>query len=218
MGRESNHEQVGQARASERGGREVVSRRRGAVLEDALLQAAWEELSEVGYAKLTMEGAAARAGTSKAVLYRRWPNRAGLVLAAMRRRVVALSSDVPDTGSLRGDVLSVLDQLRRRYREIGPDIIHGLMTEVHEVPASVFQVVPEVMMTVLTRAAERGEVRLKKVTPRIASLPGDLLRHDVMIGRTAASDAYLAEIVDDIFLPLVTEETSHDAAAGSRRR
>ncbi len=62
------------------------------------LRAAWEEVSEVGYAQLTMEGVAARAGTSKPVLYRRWPNRAALVLAAMRRQVVPISSDIPDTG------------------------------------------------------------------------------------------------------------------------
>ena len=54
------------------------SRRRGTKLEDALLDAAWEELQEVGYTRLTMEAVAARAGTSKPVLYRRWPNRARL--------------------------------------------------------------------------------------------------------------------------------------------
>jgi AcrR family transcriptional regulator len=157
----------------------------------------------VGYASLTMEGAAARAGTSKMVLYRRWPNRAQLVLAAMRRRVTPLSTDIPDTGELRGDVLKVLRELRRRYREIGPDVIHGLMTELHELPSSVFHVVPEVMMTVLVRAAERGEVQIEKVTPRIASLPSDLLRHELLISHESVSDAVLVEIVDQLFLPLV---------------
>lgn len=78
------------------------------------------------------------------------------------------------------------------------------MTELSEVPASVLQVIPEVMMVILRRAAERGEVRLEKVTPRVASLPGDLLRHHLLITRAPPSDAFLAEIVDDIFLPLVT--------------
>lgn len=185
------------------GTREVLSRRRGVELEESLLQAAWEEVSEVGYAQMTMEGVAARAGTSKPVLYRRWPNRAALVLAATRRQMVPMSSEIPDTGTLRGDVLSLLRQLRRRYRQIGPDILHGLMTELSEVPASVLQVIPEVMMVILRRAAERGEVRLEKVTPRVASLPGDLLRHQLLITRAPPSDAFLAEIVDDIFLPLV---------------
>jgi len=178
------------------------------VLEDALLQAAWQELSAVGYARLTMEGAAARAGTSKAVLYRRWPNRAELVLAAVRNRMPTMASEIPDTGTLRGDVLTVLRQLRHRYREIGPDIVHGLMTERHELPATVWQVVPEVMMTILRRAEERGEVRLRKVTPRIAALPGDLIRHELLLAHAPVSDAVLAEIVDEVFLPLVTARES----------
>jgi len=185
---------------------QVVSRRRGPALEDAILQAAWEEVSEVGYAKLTMEGVAARACTGKAVLYRRWPNRAALVLAAIRHRTVPISAEVPDTGRLRDDVLAILERLRRRYVEIGPAIIHGLLGEIHEVPPSVFDVVPDVMRTVLQRAADRGEVRqdrVDQVTTRVASLPGDLLRHELMLSLRPVSDAFLAEIVDEIFLPLV---------------
>lgn len=83
-------------------------RRHGAELEDALLQAAWDEVTSVGYANLTMEGVAARAHTSKAVLYRRWPGRAALILAAVRRRVIPITREVPDTGDLREDVLAVL--------------------------------------------------------------------------------------------------------------
>src|SRR6266545_458367 len=198
---------TGQRRSrSETGGTrdgEGRSRRRGAELEDALLQAAWEEVSAVGYANLTMEGVAARARTGKAVLYRRWPNRAVLILAAMRRRVGSIVSEIPDTGDLREDVLIMLRQFRCRYREIGPDITHGLMTELHDIPTDVFEVVPGVMMTILTHAAHRGEVRLDNVTPRIAALPGDLLRHQLLLSRGSVSEAFLAEAVDDIFLPLV---------------
>jgi AcrR family transcriptional regulator len=179
------------------------SRRRGAKLEDALLEAVWDELAAVGYANLTMEGAAARAGTSKAVLYRRWPNRAELVRAAMRRRVGSIAEEIPDTGDLRGDTLAVLRGLRRRYQLVGPDIMHGLMTELHQVPREVFDVVPGVMMAVLRRAAERGEARPERVTPRVAALPGDLLRHELLISHTPASDAFLAEVTDEVFLPLV---------------
>ena len=63
--------------------KEVRRRRRGPQLEAALLDAAWEELVHVGYASLTMESVAARAHTGIAVLYRRWPNKDQLVLAAI---------------------------------------------------------------------------------------------------------------------------------------
>src|SRR5580658_5732141 len=81
-----------------------VTRRRGEALEAALLDAAWDELQLAGYQALTMEAVADRAGTSRAVLYRRWPKKAELVVAALRRHRPILSGDVPDTGSLRGDV------------------------------------------------------------------------------------------------------------------
>ncbi|HEY9523292.1 MAG TPA: TetR/AcrR family transcriptional regulator [Thermopolyspora sp.] len=179
------------------------SRRRGAVLEDALLDAAWEEVRAVGYADLTMEGAAARARTSKAVLYRRWPNRAVLVLSAMRRHVVSLVSEIPDSGDLREDVLIVMRQFRQRYEAVGPDITHGLLTELRDIPDDAFEVVPGVMTTVLAHAAERGEICLDKVTPRIIALPVDLLRHALMLSRTPVSEEFMAEIVDEVFLPLV---------------
>ena len=180
------------------------ARRHGAELENALLQAAWDEARAVGYAGLTMEGVAARAGTGKAVLYRRWPRRAELVLAAMRHHVGSITSEIPDTGDLREDILIVLRQIRDRAEQIGPDIIHGLRMEAHDLPPEALEITPAVMMTLLTRAAERGEIPLEKVTPLIAALPGILIRHELFLSSAIVSEAYLTEIVDDIFLPLVT--------------
>jgi AcrR family transcriptional regulator len=179
------------------------TRRRGVELEHALLQAAWDEVSAVGYASLTMEGVAARAGTGKAVLYRRWPKRAELVLAAMRHRVGSIADQIPDTGDLREDVLIVLRQIKDRAQQIGPDIIHGLRMESQDLPPEAFEITPTVMMTLLTRAAERGDVRPERVTPLIAALPGILIRHELLLSDATVSEAYLTEIVDSILLPLV---------------
>jgi AcrR family transcriptional regulator len=186
----------------------VRVRRHGAELENALLQAAWDEVSAVGYASLTMEGVAARAGTGKAVLYRRWPKRAELVVAAMRHHVGSITSEIPDTGELREDVLTVLRQITDRARLIGPDIMHGLRMESHDLPPDALAITPAVMMTLLTRAAGRGEVRQERITPLIAALPGILIRHELFLSDAAVSDAYLTEIVDDILLPLVAAADS----------
>src|SRR5208282_5775559 len=83
-------------------------RRRGEELEAALLEAAWEELAEAGFARLTMESVAARAKTGVAVLYRRWPNKDDLALAAIRHYGTTHPVDIPDTGSLRGDMIAML--------------------------------------------------------------------------------------------------------------
>src|SRR5580704_2770775 len=86
----------------------VRRRRRGQQLESALLDAAWDELVEVGFANLTMESIAGRAHTGIAVLYRRWANKDELVLAAIAHYGQARPVETPDTGSLRGDLLALL--------------------------------------------------------------------------------------------------------------
>src|ERR1700683_5384561 len=83
-------------------------RRRGEELEAALLEAAWAELVEVGFARLTMESVAARAKTGVAVLYRRWPRKGDLVLDAIQHYAATHPVDVPDMGSLRGDMIAML--------------------------------------------------------------------------------------------------------------
>ncbi|MCV7246161.1 TetR/AcrR family transcriptional regulator [Mycobacterium mantenii] len=63
----------------------VRRRRRGEVLEHALYEATLAELAAVGFGALTIEGIASRANTGKAALYRRWPTKRALVLAALRQ-------------------------------------------------------------------------------------------------------------------------------------
>ncbi|MGI5232078.1 TetR/AcrR family transcriptional regulator [Actinoallomurus iriomotensis] len=189
----------------------AVRRRRGSELEAAILRATWEELGAVGYMNLTMEGVADRARTGKQVLYRRWRNRAELVLAAMRSRVVSIADDVPDTGELRGDVLAVLDRMARRYDDVGPDVVHGLMAEARDLDPVFFSIMTGVMETILRRAADRGEIRPGAVGRRITTLPADLLRHEMLLTSAPVPESTLVEIVDDVFLPLV------NSRAGRRR-
>ena len=82
------------------------TRRRGAALENAITDAAWELLVEQGYNGFTFEAIAARAGTSKPVLYRRWPRREDLLIATLTRHWRPL--EIPDTGDLRQDALTLL--------------------------------------------------------------------------------------------------------------
>lgn len=178
-------------------------RRRGQALEDAILQAAWEEVRSVGYEELTMDAVATRAGAARSVIYRRWPNRATLVRAAVRHRLGSLADDVPDTGELREDLLSVLRRLREYCGQVGFDIVHGLLSELSDIPQDVFAVTPGIITVILQRAAERGEVRPERITPRVTALPGNLIRHELLIPHGDLSDAALAGIIDEIFLPLV---------------
>jgi AcrR family transcriptional regulator len=185
------------------------TRRRGAALEEALLDAAWEELRAVGYANLTMEAVADRAGTSRAVLYRRWRKRPELVIAAMRQHRPVMSGDVPDTGSLRGDVLALLTRMSSRLAEVGPDTVYGILGDYFadaelfpRVQDQMLQIGSGVMGTILKHAEERGEVR-SGISQRVATLPTDLFRNELFLTRTPPSERAIAEIVDEVFLPLV---------------
>jgi AcrR family transcriptional regulator len=188
---------------------DVKTRRRGAALEAVLLDAAWDELEAGGYANLTMEAVADRAGTSRAVLYRRWHNRPEMVIAAIRRHRPMLSGEVPDTGSLRGDVLALLSRMSDRMAEIGPETMYGVLGDYFadaelfsRVQEQVLQIGAGVMATILGRAEARGEARAE-ISPMIATLPTDLFRNRMFLTRNPPSGDVIAEIVDEIFLPLV---------------
>jgi AcrR family transcriptional regulator len=185
------------------------TRRRGATLENALLAAAWEELQSAGYMHLTMERVADRAGTSRAVIYRRWHNRHELVIAALRHSQPVLSGRIPDTGSLRGDVLAVLRSAATRISAIGPDTVVGLLADLladekasDYIQSQLLRSGTEIMTTLLDQAATRGEAR-EDISPRIAMLPLDLLRHELILTHQPPSQRTIEEIVDEIFLPLV---------------
>ncbi|MFK4085347.1 TetR/AcrR family transcriptional regulator [Kribbella sp. NPDC020789] len=183
-----------------------TQRRRGAELESALLDAAWDELLASGYARLTMEAVAARAQTGKQVLYRRWPNRAELVVAAMRHRTGSIVENPPDTGSLRGDVLAVLQRMADRFETLGADVIHGLLADAPDVSPEVMSRMSGVMTAIVGRAAERGEIPSAALPKVVLMTPTSLLRHEMLLTREPLEAATLTSIVDDVFLPLVGAE------------
>jgi AcrR family transcriptional regulator len=199
-------------------------RRRGAALEQALLGAAWEELKEVGYYNLTFDSVAARAGTSKAVLYRRWANRLELTQAAMRAHRPLLSGKTPDTGSLRGDVTALLEGMMMGLNDLQPDIVWGMLMDAINDDAHrayiretltndsqrtflqrrVRETNVIAMTAVLKQAEARGDVTVDAIPLRVITLPFDLARHELLLtGRPLTHEAII-EIVDEIFLPLVT--------------
>jgi AcrR family transcriptional regulator len=82
-------------------------RRRDPGLDDAIIDAALALFVEGGYRGVTIEGVAARAGVGKATVYRRHPTSAALLVEAARIRLCLLH-DLPDTGDLRADLVSLL--------------------------------------------------------------------------------------------------------------
>lgn len=165
---------------------------------------------ERGYADLTFEAVAARAGTSRSVVYRRWSTRRDLALAALRHRTAGDPAPAPDTGSLRGDLLEILHAMTRRtdvmvllgvqmgdfYWETG---IAPYALREHWLGGGGAAVVE-----VVRRAERRGEVDPSRVTPRTVRLAADLLRQEVTTTLRAPSAQAVTAIVDEVVVPLLT--------------
>ncbi|MFG2138557.1 TetR/AcrR family transcriptional regulator [Streptomyces sp. NPDC048650] len=184
-------------------------RRRGEELENAILTATLEELTEGGYTTLTMERVATRARTSKAALYRRWPGRAELVMDACKLRGIT-DVELPDTGALRTDVIALLRQISAKMASPLGGILRGLLTEMTRDPdfarlirERVHTVGPTTLHVILERAIERGEVEPWIPDSRRATVATDMLRNHFLLFGAPVDDTIITDIVDDVYLPLV---------------
>ena len=190
----------------------VRRRRHGAQLESELLAAGWDELVEVGYARLTMESIAVRARTSEAVLYRRWANKDQLVLAALEHHRNANPVAVPDTGALRSDLIAQLaavsEALAGFFAIAAAAAFSGLLADTGLTPAQVRDKLmdPQSLSRVrdlYQRAHDRGEIDLDRIPAAVLAMPFDLVRHDMLMDLEPLKPERIRSIVDDLFLPLV---------------
>jgi AcrR family transcriptional regulator len=186
-------------------------RRRGQELEDALLDAAWDELSEHGYGALTFEAVAERAGTSRPVINRRWKTREELVVAAVRHNSEVNRLPLPDTGTLRGDVIALLEQVNGSRLQAAVVFAIQLGTYFQETGTAPADLRLEMLgsrtdtsQLLVRRAMERGEIPTRDLPARVTSLPFDLSRHEFIMTLKPLSREVILEIVDGIFLPLVS--------------
>jgi len=159
-------------------GRPAQARRRGAELEDAILRAAAEELTESGYAGLTMDRVARRAATNKNTIYRRWPNRAALGIAAYRQ-LAAAAVPSPDTGELRGDALELIRRTNRSWSSATGRILRALLAGARDDPQLLAQIQEHsadtgsaAWLAILARAVARGEAPAEALHLRVAGGPG----------------------------------------------
>ena len=141
-----------------------------------------------GYAAFTIDAVAERAGTSRPVLYRRWKTREDLVLAAIGQQITRDVRPVPDTGTLRGDVIAMLldaNETRVAMAAIIVGQLGAYYQETRTTPADVRRQIlgdrTTRMEIIVRRAVERGEIDPARLTPRIAALPFDLVRQEVMM-------------------------------------
>lgn len=185
------------------------TRRRGAELEEAILDAALAEIREVGYALMTVEGVARRAGAGKYSLYKRWPTKVALAVAAAYR--LNLLNSPSSTGDLREDLFLWL----RRTADVmdGPagQIYRGVLAEalaptLHPALGPLSRKKGDAELRhILLAARNRGEPIPNDLPELVMQAPQALLRVHFLTHGTPIHDELLRGIVDEVALPLLVE-------------
>lgn len=181
--------------------------------EAELLAATLQLLQQHGYERLTVDAVAATAKASKATVYRRWPSKGELVLAAfiegVRCRAVR-----PNTGSLREDLLRLGEAITEHAAEHSATI-RAVMVEVSRDPAlreamqhQFLDQRKAVMQSVLQHAVDRGEIKAEAITEELWDLlPGYLIFRSIVPSRPPTRQTVLA-LVDNVIIPSLTRPIS----------
>jgi AcrR family transcriptional regulator len=183
-------------------------RRRDESKDDAILQATRELLAERGFDGMTMDAVADRAGAGKATVYRRWPSKVQLTVdAIVCAPGTPMSADeIPDTGSLRSDLLAVRFG---RKRSDDSELMSGVISAVKENPdvAAAFQQQfvrsrVTLMRGLLERAQQRGELRDDIDLEMVAAVAPAMITYRKMVAGQRIDDEFVEQMIDSVILPL----------------
>src|SRR6476659_2792803 len=180
--------------------------------ETELLAVTLALLQQEGYDGLTVDAVAATARASKATVYRRWPTKAELVLAAFIEgvRQVAVA---PETGTLRGDLLHMGEVICEQVRAHA-STMRAVLVEVSRNPAlndvmqhQFLDQRKALFKHVLGQAVERGEIDAADITDDLWDvMPGYLIFRSIWSGRTPTRRT-VQSLVDDVMIPSLTRRT-----------
>jgi AcrR family transcriptional regulator len=187
-----------------RGGRHLDSSR-----DPVLREAALAVLAEVGYDRLTMDAVAVRAAAAKTTIYRRWRDKAELVVDALNSLKGVL--EVPDTGSLRQDLCALAESVTSADGLFGAQMTIGMVSAVAR-DAGLRRVFQEKFLAprmagfrkVFEQAVARGEMPGGHDLDLLARLfPGLALQQLVMTGELPDA-RFAAQIMNEVVYPLAT--------------
>jgi len=180
-------------------------RPRSAEADRAILAATADLLAERGLAAMSIEEVAARAGVGKTTIYRRWPSKGLLALDAF---VISFRAEqpLPDTGSLRGDLLSALHAWVRATTQtaMGP-MLTGLIAEAQNDPElrgawrdRVLEPLRTQHRIMLDRAISRGEIPASVDRDVVLDLFFGAAEHRLLLGHLPMTGDFIADVVDTI--------------------
>jgi AcrR family transcriptional regulator len=175
-----------------------------------ILDAALELLAEVGANGITMDLVAERAGAGKATIYRRWPSKADLVIDAvahMKRKQVDIEH-LPDTGTLRGDLLGLFKpeamEDSTRKLKVMTALASLLATDralAEAGSAVVVQPWADAHFALMERAMNRGEVSASADIATLSQIIPSLAAYRTLVQQKPFTLAFLVSMVDGVILP-----------------
>jgi AcrR family transcriptional regulator len=193
--------------------RRSLGRRRDASRDPEILRAALNVLTETGYERMTMDAVAAKAKTGKATIYRRWASKGHLVVDAIASAGQAgtTTANLPDTGSLRGDMRALAATGFRKGNRKKLQLMAGLISALpHDADLAAIVrdqlVAPRIaqMRDLLERALARGEIARGRNLDTLALVVPAMTVYRLMIVNKPLDRAFYAALVDEILLPMAT--------------
>lgn len=186
-----------------------LGRKRDHTRDPEILDAALQVLAETGYDGMTVDMVAARAKAGKATLYRRWPSKAELVIDAVAcMKKVDPETPLPDTGSLRGDLIALIKPQTLAENENKLRVMAGLMSMISREPelaeaanTAIIQPRAQLNRRLMQRAKERGEIAEDCDIDTLALISPSMVAYRVLMLRTSADRDFLIRIIDTILLP-----------------
>jgi AcrR family transcriptional regulator len=197
--------------AAARAGR--AGRPRDRHIDAAVLDATLAVLDQLGYGRLTLEEVARRAGTTKPAIYRRWPDRQRLVLAALAKRVGA--APAPDTGCTLCDLDECLKLFVAAFRRMPPGVIGPLFADCasdRELRAAfmttLFAPPRAAVRESLERAYARGDLRDEADLDLILDLIGSLVHYRALFGHAPITDLEIEHAVEALLQGIANDYSS----------
>ena len=180
-----------------------AGRPRSARIDTAVLQATDDLLDESGYAGLALEEVARRAGTTKPAIYRRWPSRQHLVLAALATRLDDIPT--PDTGCTLCDLNEGINVFVAAFQRIRPGVLGPLLAECASRPelrralmATLFEPPRRAVSQMLERAVGRGDLRADIDIALVLDMLGSLVHYRVLFDHAPLGDADVERAVESL--------------------
>ncbi|WP_437946112.1 TetR/AcrR family transcriptional regulator [Sorangium sp. So ce296] len=202
-------------------------RKRDRSRDATILEAALEVLAEVGAAGLTMDLVAARAGAGKATIYRRWTSKVELVIDAvahMKRNQVDIEH-LPDTGTLRGDLLGLFKPPSIEEGERKLKIMTGLASLLSQEQAlaeaansAVVEPWAEAHLALMQRAVARGEISASADIATLSQVIPSMAAYRTLVQRKPIDLAFLVSMVDGVIVPALRNQPSGVGQGSTGRR